>query len=98
MWEAVVVPSSPVNVSKTIFNVFAVESITINPAPVPGDACAGDSLGPFIVTLYVIGPAKRLPATSRTPHAIHLFVFIVNPPNGRAKLPVVDSIHPVFNL
>jgi hypothetical protein len=51
MWDAVVVPSSPENVSETIFNVFAVESIIISAEPVPGDAFGGDSLGPFMITL-----------------------------------------------
>jgi hypothetical protein len=61
-----------------MFNVFAVESIMITATPVPGDAFAGDSLGPFINTSYVIGPAKRLPAANRTPNGIHFFIVILN--------------------
>jgi hypothetical protein len=51
MWDAVVPLVSPENVSETIFNVFAVESMIISAEPVPGDATAGDSLGPFMITL-----------------------------------------------
>jgi hypothetical protein len=79
---------SPENVSETIFNVFAVESIMISAEPVPGDAFAGDSAGPLIITLYVIGPAKRLLAISSAPNGIHFFIFIVSPPDRRAKPPV----------
>ena len=46
MWDAVVPLVSPENVSETMFNVFAVESIMISPEPVPGDAVGGDSAGP----------------------------------------------------
>jgi hypothetical protein len=51
MWDAVVISTSPENVSETILNVFAVESIRITAKPVPGDAFGGDSPGPLIVTV-----------------------------------------------
>ena len=87
MWDAVVGAVNPENTSEIIFNVFAVESITIVAEPVPGDPFGGDSPGPVIITLYVIGPAKRLPATSRAPHGIHIVVFIVNPPRNESETP-----------
>jgi hypothetical protein len=50
MWDAVVVPFNPKNTSETIFNMLAVESITIIAEPVPADAWGGDSFGPDIIT------------------------------------------------
>jgi hypothetical protein len=50
MWDAVVVPSRPENVSETMFRVFAVVSIVITAKPVPGDALGGASPGPVNVT------------------------------------------------
>jgi hypothetical protein len=51
MWDAVVPAVNPENVSDTIFNVFAVVSITITAEPVPGDPFGGDSPGPVIITV-----------------------------------------------
>jgi hypothetical protein len=51
MWDAVVPAVSPENVSETILNVLAVESIIITAEPVPGDAFGGDSPGPDIDTI-----------------------------------------------
>jgi hypothetical protein len=50
MWDEVVVPSRPENVSETMLRVFVVVSIVITAKPVPEDALAGDSPGPVNFT------------------------------------------------
>ena len=62
-------------------NVLATLSIVITAPPVPGDAFAGDSLGPFMVTTYVITDAYMLDPDNKMA-AKHRFRSFIEPPKN----------------
>src|SRR6266487_6985270 len=61
MWDAVVLPSNPLNTAWTCI-VCAVASTSTAPVPVPGDALGGDSFGPLRFAKYETTAACEEPA------------------------------------